>query len=57
MMRTENEMPELINTAQSDNRIQAVLLNGSRANPNTSSFVFSCHLSLSQTVLINATTV
>jgi aminoglycoside 6-adenylyltransferase len=36
MMRTENEMLELIiNTARSDDRIRAVLLNGSRANPNT----------------------
>jgi len=36
MMRTESEMLELIlNTAKSDDRIRAVLLNGSRANPNT----------------------
>jgi len=36
MMRTESEMLELIiNTARSDDRIRAVLLNGSRANPNT----------------------
>jgi aminoglycoside 6-adenylyltransferase len=36
MMRTEHEMLELIiKTAQSDDRIRAVLLNGSRANPNT----------------------
>ena len=35
-MRTESEMLELIiNTAKSDDRIRAVLLNGSRANPNT----------------------
>lgn len=35
-MCTENEMLELIvNTAQSDDRIRAVLLNGSRTNPNT----------------------
>src|SRR5687767_6746485 len=35
MMRTENEILELIiNTAQSDDRIRAVLMNGSRANPN-----------------------
>jgi aminoglycoside 6-adenylyltransferase len=41
MMRTENEMLELIiNTAQADDRIRAVLLNGSRANPNTSRDLF-----------------
>jgi aminoglycoside 6-adenylyltransferase len=41
MMRTESEMLELIiNTAQSDDRIRAVLLNGSRANPNTLSDLF-----------------
>jgi aminoglycoside 6-adenylyltransferase len=35
-MRTESEILELIiNIAQSDDRIRAVLLNGSRANPNT----------------------
>jgi aminoglycoside 6-adenylyltransferase len=40
-MRTESEMLELIiNTAQSDDRIRAVLLNGSRANPNTSPDLF-----------------
>jgi aminoglycoside 6-adenylyltransferase len=41
MMRTESEILELIiNTAQSDDRIRAVLLNGSRANPNTSRDLF-----------------
>lgn len=40
-MRTESEILELIiNTAQSDDRIRAVLLNGSRANPNTSCDLF-----------------
>jgi len=41
MMRTESEILELIiNTAQSDDRIRAVLLNGSRANPHTSRDIF-----------------
>lgn len=40
-MRSEQEMLELIiGTAQSDERIRAVILNGSRANPNTPRDVF-----------------
>ncbi len=34
-MRSEQEMFELIiNTARNDDRIRAVIMNGSRANPN-----------------------
>jgi aminoglycoside 6-adenylyltransferase len=41
MMRTENEMLQLIiNTAQSDDRIRAVIMNGSRANPHTPRDIF-----------------
>jgi aminoglycoside 6-adenylyltransferase len=40
-MRSEQEMLELIiNTAKSDERIQAVILNGSRANPHTPRDIF-----------------
>jgi aminoglycoside 6-adenylyltransferase len=40
-MRTETEMLDLIlNTAKNDERIRAVLLNGSRANPNVKKDIF-----------------
>ena len=41
IMRSEQEMYELIvNTAQNDDRIRAVIMNGSRANPNAARDVF-----------------
>lgn len=40
-MRSEHEMLDLIiNTAQSDDRIRAVIMNGSRANPNAPRDIF-----------------
>ena len=40
-MRTEKEMFDLIiSTAQSDDRIRAVYLNGSRTNPNVPKDIF-----------------
>lgn len=40
-MRSEHEMIELIiNTAKSDDRIRAVIMNGSRANPNAQRDIF-----------------
>jgi aminoglycoside 6-adenylyltransferase len=40
-MRTENEMFDLvINTAREDDRIRAVIMNGSRANPNIPKDIF-----------------
>lgn len=40
-MRSEEEMYELIlNTAQADDRVRAVILNGSRANPNAPRDIF-----------------
>ena len=40
-MRSEQEMYELIiNTAQNDDRIRAVIMNGSRANRNAARDIF-----------------
>ena len=40
-MRSEREMMNLIlGTAQADERIRAVILNGSRANPNVKRDIF-----------------
>ena len=40
-MRTEKEMMDLIiNTAKEDERIRAVIMNGSRVNPNVKKIVF-----------------
>ena len=40
-MRSEQEMYELIiNTARNDERIRAVIMNGSRANPNAPRDIF-----------------
>jgi aminoglycoside 6-adenylyltransferase len=41
IMRSKDEMYELIlNTARDDDRIRAVILNGSRANPNAPRDIF-----------------
>ena len=41
-MRTEKEMMDLIiNTAKEDERIRAVIMNGSRVNPNVKKRLFS----------------